>query len=349
MAEVIRTTARLTRGDLNPGVREHADMLYVQLKAVFVKEGIENSAQFNQAVLKNKIDLSTLGRIKAIVGRLDSVLTTGKLPEITMEYAKDLFGGDFFGPDQVGSALDIAIPRDEIPDIPFSQDELEQAKKLGCFLILRVDKTPDGTPLTMQNLEKMLGGKILHEYGHNILDHSSNFDRDFLDGLYNHTFNEDVPRAGWALISKQAMPSSIGKNYLNQTSQLGMYLTEFYKGKPMPAQYGEAIAEFNKQYNELTLRSLLDYYYNRTTLTLQLIGLQLNQLLRETFVETLYGTAVHFLTTKEIVLRQLWTCSSGEPNRIIKVRSFAKDLVTGRELSPREPDNNVGVYPSLFR
>ncbi len=75
--------------------------------------------------------------------------------------AREIMGErEVMGPEEVKKAFGIEVPESEVPPIPFNETELKRAKELGQFLVLRVDKTQDGQPLTMQklmnNLKKIL-------------------------------------------------------------------------------------------------------------------------------------------------------------------------------------------------
>ena len=62
--------------------------------------------------------------------------------------AKDIMGEkSVLGPEEVEKCF--AITLSDIPPIPFSRVELENAKRLGHLLILRIDRAADGEPLSM--------------------------------------------------------------------------------------------------------------------------------------------------------------------------------------------------------
>src|SRR3989344_7705133 len=47
----------------------------------------------------------------------------------------------------------------EAPPIPLSKEDLERAKELGQMLMLRIDKTEDGKPLTVQAMSALLADR----------------------------------------------------------------------------------------------------------------------------------------------------------------------------------------------
>jgi len=112
-------------------------------------------------------------------------------------------------------AENIQINLEQIPNVPFSEEELERAKELGQFLILRVDKTADGQSLTMERMNKLLAdefketgkGKILFK-----TDDSGNIEA---NAWYKNEdfFLEEIPKLSWALVTKEVIPNSLNNNY----------------------------------------------------------------------------------------------------------------------------------------
>ena len=161
-------------------------------------------------------------------------LTKGKLksPEkrkengVSIEQAKEILGEDVLGPEAVEATF--GFRPEDIPLIPFSIEELERAKELNQFLELRIDRIADGTPLDMNKMHELLQpefttnnqGKILNSYGQ---DSSWYKNEDFL---------KDVPRASWVLVSKDVIPNSLSKNFIQQSEVIANYLkTDIFKDK----------------------------------------------------------------------------------------------------------------------
>jgi hypothetical protein len=103
---------------------------------------------------------------------------------------------EFMGPDEIKKAFGVEIAESEIPNIPFSEAELERAKKLGQFLVLRADKAQDKEPLSMGKINQLLEkdfkdkskGKILYK----------------LDWYANEAFyKNETPNIAWSLTSKK--------------------------------------------------------------------------------------------------------------------------------------------------
>src|SRR3989304_293049 len=126
-----------------------------------LKENISKLQAYNKAlepILKQYIK-TRLNR-KDLVGLRDKIKDlikeTKDLIPTSPDQAKEIFGNDFLGREAVKKAFGIDIPKAEIPAIPFSREDLERARELGQFLILRYNKAPDGQPLSMKKMNDML-------------------------------------------------------------------------------------------------------------------------------------------------------------------------------------------------
>lgn len=59
-----------------------------------------------------------------------------------------------FGPKEVEKTFGVRLA--EVPGIPFSVEELERAEKFGQMLVLRIDKTEDGKPMSLLAMNDIL-------------------------------------------------------------------------------------------------------------------------------------------------------------------------------------------------
>ena len=57
-----------------------------------------------------------------------------------MELAKEMLGKDYMGPEKIEKTFGIKVALEDIPDMPYSPDDLEKAKENGEMLVLGVDK-----------------------------------------------------------------------------------------------------------------------------------------------------------------------------------------------------------------
>jgi len=223
--------------------------------------------------------------------------------EAQIEAAKGIFGKDFIGPEEAKAAF--GIETGVVPAIPFAKEELERAQELGQMLILRL-------PITMTQINETLKGKV--KDGKKLLYHSDESTGKLKDDTWykdDEFFNEELPQAGWALASKEVVADSTNKNYLEQTNTLINYIqNEVFKGKTLPAEYAEAIAEFNG-----FMKANPDFADKVTSgddsiwkpAAAQLESFKITELTRQSPAEALYDIAAYFQTNDERLLENMYT------------------------------------------
>ena len=109
--------------------------------------------------------------------------------------AKEILQENYLGPEAIEKAFGIRLNPENIPPILFTKEELERAKELGQSLILRMDKAPDGQPLTMQKMQELLQPQFTSEAKGKILDNTDWYqNEDF--------FTKETPKLHWALASR---------------------------------------------------------------------------------------------------------------------------------------------------
>lgn len=200
----------------------------------------------------------------------------------SIEEAREILGNDFAGSEVLKTVFNISLNPLEIPPIPFSKPELQRAKKLGLFLILRTDKTPDGQPLTMQKMVQLI----------NVSWHDGYEKKDF--------FTKDTPKPGWYLVSKDVIPGSTDKHFLYQTQVIADYLrNQFFTDIPMPLVYHDAIKDFDKQKWNIAKNP----GWNDQEKAKRLADLKLNQLTRHTPTEALYDIFVQYYGNQNYVIK----------------------------------------------
>ncbi|MBU4367369.1 hypothetical protein KKC49_00685 [Patescibacteria group bacterium] len=229
---------------------------------------------------------------------------------VSPEKAKEIMGKeDFLDQKAVEKAFGIKLNKQEIPRIPFKREELERAKELGQFLILRTDKAPDGQPLTMEKMNELLQVEFEEKNKGKILYGDWYKDEDF--------FTKETPKLEWALTSKEVIPNSTNKSYLEQTELIADYLkNQVFKDKQLPKQYEEAIQEFNKhyQYNfrnktKEEIRAIIGGN-QWGEVAKQLSKLKINQLTRQSPSEVLYDILIYFQNNNQRLLENKYTCTS---------------------------------------
>jgi hypothetical protein len=183
-----------------------------------------------------------------------------KEEKLSIPDAERIMGREnFFGPSAVEKAFKgIMLGPEDIPDIPFSQEELERAKELGQVLILQINKAPDGEPLTIKKMTE------LHQ-SRSIRTRKCKISHWFLgDDKKEKFLTIDTPKPSWVLVSKEFIPNlnlenKESINYLDQTQALAEYLkNRVFEGKELPPHYQEAIDEFNALYEKLRGNTIVD-------------------------------------------------------------------------------------------
>ena len=172
----------------------------------------------------DKYKTSTQKKVEQI---LDTAKKEGLVPEareaiIEFNEAREIFGKDFLGPEAIKTTFGTELTPDElqgIENIPFSREELEQAKQLGMMLVLRVPRLGEGKterPLTIDSARELFAK------GDTLGDTKKKKQKVFYgkkgESWYdNEKFaTQDTPKLGWGLVMKSVLPESLSKNWDQQ-------------------------------------------------------------------------------------------------------------------------------------
>ena len=262
--------------------------------------------------------------------------------------AKEILGKqDVMGPEEVKKAFGIEINPEDIPKIPFEKAELERAKELDQFLVLRVDKAPDGKPLSMQKINEILKGKLTD--GSELLC-SGDGKGGLESGSWHRNeafFKEETPKLAWSLASKEVIPNSTSKNYLQQTEELVNYIKDSVFKEEVPEEYQEAIKEFEKEKDGIGKIITSE----REKAAKKLSNLKINRLTRQNPAEALYDIAIYFQNKGERILEnqysRTYSRSSGE--KLVSVGRFDADGVGVDGWNQSYFSNDLGVIFSRSR
>jgi len=234
--------------------------------------------------------------------------------------AKELLGADCLGKAEIEKAFHITLEEKDIPPIPFSEEELIKAKELGQFLILRVSNI-GGEPLTMKKMNETLEEEFATGNKGKIFYNTNDYKNEKF-------FTSETPVSGWALTSKEVIPNSTSKNYLEQTQTLVDYLSnQVFKDKTLPPEYQEAIEEFNAyvsaNFANNSPTALLGGD-NWKKYTQELSDLKINKILRQTPAEILYDVLVYFQNNGQRLLENMttWTSRRSSVGRLVGVGEF---------------------------
>lgn len=254
---------------------------------------------------------------------------------------------NFIGPDHVKSALLDKVEISEVPKIPFSREELERARELKQYLRFQAIENKDGKPITMLEIHDMLNETLVSEGKGEILD-----SRDDEWKIKSDFYTKEAPKYGWVLTSKECIPGSLGKNYLEQTQILADYLkNEVFKDETMPAEYAEAIAEFDAGKADIAkiVESSDEEEWKEAARLLE--ALKLNQLTRQSPVESLYGDVIYFQATGErLMMGQYdWTKRRSSDAYMVRVGAFGADGARVSRGRPGNSSDDLGVAFSRSR
>jgi MoxR-like ATPase len=242
-----------------------------------------------------------------------------------MKEAKEIMGKDFIGPEEAKAVY--GIEPGVIPAIPFSKTELEKAHELGQVLIFRL-------PITMAQINESLKGKLKDD--EKLLRSFDESTGKLEDGCWYKDeafYNEEMSKAGWALVSKKVIPDSIssdGKDYWQQTKALVQYTKDkVFSGSTMPAEYQEAIDEFNKYADKFAgkdddeINALLGSE-DWQKYAKEFSNLKINQLTRHSAAEALYDIATYYKINGERLLESTytWTNSLASDGNLVDVGRF---------------------------
>jgi len=242
-----------------------------------------------------------------------------------------------FGPQEVEKTFGVRLA--EVPGVPFSIEELEQAEKLGQMLVLRVDKTPDGKPMSMEAMDEILVKKWEKEEKGKILN---SLDLWRTDVVSKEFFTKEHPRLGWALVSKDVMRETEDKNYLKQTEIIVKTLKEkAFKDLELPDEYTEAIAEFESKKKKLA--ELIDSDWQEAAK--QLVELKITQLTRQTVPEAVYDVAMYYDKNNKRLLadKSAWLASLDSNGFIVMLGKFRWRGMDGHRWVPRDRTYGLGV------
>jgi hypothetical protein len=260
---------------------------------------------------------------------------SGELSE-QMKNAREILGSrDVLGPEEIEKTFNIKLKMEDVPKIPFSKEELEKAKELGQFLILRIDKAKDGTALSMKNMQDLL---------------SEEFEKDGLGKVFWDTdwyekeefFTGDFPKLSWALTSKETIPDSNDKNYLQQTESIIDYVKgQVFKGKTVPKEYQEAIKEFAERKEKIG--KLMDDDWQEAAKMLE--ELQITKLTRQSPVEFMYDILAYLKNNKERLFESMyaWTARRASGGELVGVGRFGSGGVGVGRSGPDDSLGGLGV------
>lgn len=138
---------------------------------------------------------------------------------VTWQEAEALLGPAALGPEAVAHVFGPdAVPR-EIPPLPFSHAELEDARTAGEMLVLRTDRLAPGVPLTIlaliERVPQAFDPRRLRQVGYQLKE-------EWGIALEPLAATETCT-PGWSLTAKAVLPESCNRSFEEQTEVLARY------------------------------------------------------------------------------------------------------------------------------
>jgi hypothetical protein len=307
-------------------------------------EAIEKAAQsgdFSQAgAMKDDIE-ERLAALEASLSKNES---------ISLKEAKEIMGANFFGPEEVQSALGLQF-NEKIPEINFSKEILEKFKDTHQLILyggkfLGLLGTP---PTTSQIFSTKFGNK--KKDGTKLL-HSIDWYKD------EKFFTQERTKLEWKLVSKDLIPNSTSKNYLEQTSLLADYVRNMYDNDSQASsEVKDALLEWNRlkhdsqKFDELQKNTVSQTEAEWKSAADTLESLKLTQLFRESFGEWLYRTALTERATGERLLPNTysWTKSRTSGGEFVIAGGFGDDGGHVDRCRPRDSRSDIGCAFSAVK
>ena len=269
---------------------------------------------------------------------MTSIAPTKPAIKASESFARNLFrrGTDCLGAAEVENIFGIKLS--DVPPIPFTEDELNQARELGQILVLFVSNNAAGDPLTMKGVCDQLGNK-LGDDGKLLYDPAG-----WCQGEPFFTTDPVAKQATWKLVSREVISDSTRENYLGQTQAIVDYLVnQVYEGEELPAVYQSAIDEFAA--NKDRLATLMDKDWKKAAE--ELAALKVNQLFRLSPGELVYSIALYQGVNRERLLENMysWTASRDARGRLVVVGFAGAD---GAGVDGDVPGDSGGYLGVLF-
>ena len=276
---------------------------------------------------------------------MEAPTVTGESPEgTTLADAERILGKEsVLGPKAVERVFG---KTERIPPIPFSKEELERAKELGQQLIFYTDTLSSTTlgekvaPLTLENLRTKFtkshdDGKVFYSHGSDDFWYKN---EDF--------FKKEKPRTGWRLTSKDLIPDSTSKNYVEQTDVLIEHLQkQVFKGVKLPKPYEDAIVEWKRERAKIEplATSSTDTEWKRGSQ--MLADLEITKLTRELPVEVMYRFILNDQIHKDKPLPSTYTWTAGRDSggRLVSVGFFDAEGADVDYVRPDLRNDYLGV------
>ena len=258
---------------------------------------------------------------------------------MSIEEARELLGNDFLGPEQVEQAFGVKLAVKEIPVLPYSREDLETAKEQGEMLVLRIEHDDKGELITMEHLTRMFASQMPKNIKFLYAQEKAGNPKLGNDCWYKneHFFKQHSPKLEWKLVSKNVLPNSTSKDYIEQTRILREHLHNSLTPQEL-AECSDAKLE--------ELRELMKTDWKKAAQ--QLSELLINQNHRRRPVEVLYDLALRFGAQDERLLQDKrdWTCACSSDGNLVSTGDFDAKGARVNGWLPDSSNGDLGVVSS---
>jgi polyhydroxyalkanoate synthesis regulator phasin len=296
------------------------------------------------------------------VGRSEGVSSSEDL-SAKMEMAQEILGENFMGPEKIEKTFGIKLDLEEIPDMPYSAEDLETAKEMGEMLVLGIDEDNEGNRLTISRMIEMIPEVIDPATGTKVkvlYNQRSAGEAKLGDGSWykNETFftgvnkdgslsPESTPRLRWRLTSKAPLPESItavfggtaesSTNYIEQTKILRDHLLSL----------GSLTEEEARGCSDEVLKEIETLMgTNRQEAARKLSDLEINKNHRRMPAEIMYDTLLALKGNDERILENTydWSNSVSSGGGLVRVGFAGADGALVLGWLPDDRRGDVGVF-----
>lgn len=237
----------------------------------------------------------------------------GEQDEVSYAEARELFQENFLGPEAIEAAFGFRPEVKDIPAIPFSKRELEEAARGGEMLVLNWDETPEGTPLSIETMAKraltrLPDGNVIEKHPDGTpkrhLLHKDQFEDNgtIMSGAWfvkDQNILSVTPERGWQLVSPDIVRDSTSKNYLDQTEFLIDHIRTTFPNGTFPTGSKEALAEEGWKQERPKIQKLIDEG-NIKDASRVLSDLAVSKLFREPVANTIFRYLVAYRNGKQL-------------------------------------------------
>jgi hypothetical protein len=194
----------------------------------FTFKGIRKENGKYLAVLENEDKLGEIFPLEDLKDNNKFKIENKEKKETTsIEQAKEIFKENFYGKEQIKKALGFEIPKNIIPEINRSPEELEKLKEAGYELVLHIKEDNEGNKITGKQLLKIMAkrmrdNKLLYSQksagSPELKDDCRYKDEKF--------FKENHLKTEWRVMKKEEIPNTRDINHVEQTRILRDHLEE---------------------------------------------------------------------------------------------------------------------------